>query len=97
MDRHPTAPPWPDQAACTGRLDLFYPPHGERPPARARRESRARRVCATCPVLDPCRAHARQHREHGLWGGETEDERTVAGYPPAAIPSPPVRRVRIAS
>lgn len=72
-------PTWTRAAACKGRLDLFYAPHGERPQARARREAEGRRVCAACPVLDPCRDHARTHLELGLWGGETEAERLTAG------------------
>jgi WhiB family redox-sensing transcriptional regulator len=84
-------PGWPDEAACRGHLDLFYAPHAERPQARTRREAAGRRVCAACPVREPCRSYARQHLEQGLWGGETEDERTAAGFPPAA-PAPPVRR-----
>jgi WhiB family redox-sensing transcriptional regulator len=89
---------WADQAACKGRLDLFYAPHAERPQARVRREAEGRRVCGTCPVRDSCRQHARSHLELGLWGGETEDERRAAGYPPTAAPTVPVRRPqRIAS
>ncbi len=83
---------WTGQAACTGRLDLFYAPHAERPPARLRREAEGRRVCATCPVRQPCREHARRHLELGLWGGETEEERSAAGFPPAASPTVTVRR-----
>ena len=86
------SPGWPEDAACKGRLDLFYAPHAERPQARARREAEGRRVCAACPVRDSCRAHARQHLEQGLWGGETEDERTAAGFAPIAVPAPPIRR-----
>ncbi|GAA1170690.1 hypothetical protein GCM10009584_09540 [Ornithinimicrobium humiphilum] len=33
-------------------------------------------VCATCPVLERCRAHALAAREpYGVWGGMTEEER----------------------
>ncbi len=87
---------WTDQAACRGRLDLFYAPHGERPPARLRREAEGRRVCATCPVSDPCREQARSHHELGLWAGETEEERTALGYPPRAAPTLTVRRPSVA-
>lgn len=68
---------WVSDAACKGRLDLFYAPHAERPSARARREAEGRRVCAACPVRRACRQQAREHLELGLWGGETEDERRV--------------------
>ncbi|MBK5289422.1 MAG: WhiB family transcriptional regulator [Acidimicrobiia bacterium] len=37
---------------------------------------RARRVCATCPVVDECLEYALAHRiEHGVWGGASERER----------------------
>lgn len=83
---------WADDAACKGRLDLFYAPHAERPAARARRESEGRRLCSACPVQGPCRADARSGRELGLWGGETEEERSEAGFPPTMAPRSVVRR-----
>lgn len=37
---------------------------------------RARRICATCPVIDTCLEYALEHRiEHGVWGGCSERER----------------------
>ena len=37
---------------------------------------RARRICATCPVADPCPEYALEHRiAHGVWGGCSERER----------------------
>lgn len=83
---------WIDAAACKGRLDLFYAPHAERPPSRARREAEGRQLCAVCPVRRPCQTYARDQRELGLWGGETEEERRAAGYPPTVAPTDPVRR-----
>lgn len=74
---------WAQQAACQGQTTLFFPPHAERPEARELREARARAVCLACPVLGQCRALARQRREYGFWGGETEGERAAAGYPVA--------------
>lgn len=36
----------------------------------------ARRICATCPVVEPCLEYALEHRiEHGVWGGCSERER----------------------
>ena len=35
-------------------------------------------------VKDTCREYARQHREYGLWGGESEEERHLAGFTLAA-------------
>jgi WhiB family redox-sensing transcriptional regulator len=73
---------WMLEGECRGRTELFFPPSAERPQSRARREAAAREVCATCPVVEECRAYARLHREHGFWGGETEEERMRAGFPP---------------
>ncbi len=37
---------------------------------------RARRVCATCPVVSECLEYALTYRiEHGVWGGASERER----------------------
>ncbi len=30
----------------------------------------------------PCRDYARRYRELGFWGGESEVERALAGFPP---------------
>ena len=35
-------------------------------------------VCAVCPVIEPCRDHARRFREAGIWGGENEAQRRAA-------------------
>lgn len=36
----------------------------------------ARRVCADCPVKEPCLEYALAHRiDHGVWGGCSERER----------------------
>ncbi len=64
---------------CRGRTDLFFPSYNERPSTRARREQRAKRLCDRCPVLDACRTFARAHGEYGVWGGETDEERVLAG------------------
>ena len=55
---------------------LFFHPEGERGPSRVAREEAAKQVCARCPVVDPCRAHALSAREpYGVWGGMSESER----------------------
>ena len=75
---------WHNSAACTGESGvLFYPPsRPERRAARLRRESRARGVCASCPVRDDCLQHAIDHGErYGIWGGLTDRERRVAAAP----------------
>jgi WhiB family transcriptional regulator, redox-sensing transcriptional regulator len=75
-------PDWFAEALCLGRFDWFFPSEREGSSSREYREHQARRLCARCPVLDECRAFAREHGEHGFWGGETEHERAAAGYPP---------------
>jgi WhiB family redox-sensing transcriptional regulator len=36
----------------------------------------ARRICATCPVQEPCLEYALVERiDHGVWGGASERER----------------------
>jgi WhiB family redox-sensing transcriptional regulator len=76
---------WSDEAACRGQPDLFFAPRAERPQARVRREARARRLCDACPVALACRTFARDHREYGFWGGESEEERHRAGF---TVPAP---------
>ena len=71
---------WTAEAECSGQTKLFFAPAGERPEARAVREAQARAVCRTCPVMTECRQWARQNREYGFWGGESEEERAAAGY-----------------
>lgn len=65
-------PEWFQQAACRGITAVMYVDRGN----RARR---AREVCAGCPVAEPCRAWAIEHREeNGVWGGTTPRERRQA-------------------
>jgi WhiB family redox-sensing transcriptional regulator len=71
---------WTADAACQGRTELFFAPAGERPEARVVREAKARAICMACEALSPCRDWARQHREYGFWGGESEEERAAAGF-----------------
>jgi WhiB family transcriptional regulator, redox-sensing transcriptional regulator len=70
---------WQEQAACRGRdLSLFFAPDSERPPARARREAEARKICARCPVRAECLSHALAVPEaYGVWGGMSEEERAA--------------------
>ena len=75
---------WVAQAACKGQTRLFFAPRAERPQARERREALARAVCDACPVQGPCRTAARTTHEYGFWGGESEEERHLAGYTLAA-------------
>ena len=71
---------WTGTAACRGQNDLFFAPAGERPETRNVREAKARAVCNACVVMQPCRQWARENREYGFWGGESEEERAAAGF-----------------
>jgi WhiB family redox-sensing transcriptional regulator len=83
---------WMAQADCRGRTNLFFGQAGERPERRIRREGSARAMCATCPVVEPCRERARAGRENGFWGGESEEERAAAGFPPRSVSRRSVQR-----
>lgn len=68
---------WQMRAACRD-LDsgLFFHPQNERGPAADARDRAAKDVCAGCPVLEQCRAHALEvHEPYGVWGGLTARER----------------------
>jgi len=78
--RRRTEDSWMQQGACRGLTHLFFPSTSERPQARERREAMAREVCQQCSVLATCRDFARDNHEYGFWGGESEDERHLAGY-----------------
>ena len=75
---------WKTNAACHGKTNLFFPPQAERPQARVRREARARQLCQECPAQIACRDSARRNHEYGFWGGESEEERHLAGFTVAA-------------
>jgi WhiB family transcriptional regulator, redox-sensing transcriptional regulator len=79
VDRAP-AFDWRSLAICHGHSGVFFAPAGERPEAREDREDRARVICHRCPVMMPCRTWAREQREYGFWGGESEEERAAAGF-----------------
>ena len=68
---------WQYQGACRDLpSEMFFHPDGERGPRRRNRENSAKAVCATCPVLLACRAHALAVQEpYGIWGGLSEDDR----------------------
>lgn len=63
---------WWDLAACAGyETDLFFPADHE--PSFV-----VRRMCARCPVREPCLQDALSmppYLDHGVYGGTTEKER----------------------
>jgi WhiB family transcriptional regulator, redox-sensing transcriptional regulator len=69
---------WQVKAACRGpQAAVFFPPsHFERKDEKREREERAKGICATCSVREPCLDYAVKIREpHGIWGGLNELER----------------------
>ncbi len=68
---------WQFEGACrTMPSEMFFHPDGERGPRRRNRENAAKAVCASCPVIQQCRAHALAVQEpYGIWGGLSEDDR----------------------
>lgn len=75
-------PAWHEAAMCKGKTEIFFAAPGERDGRRKRREALARAYCACCTVAEECREAGRMGREHGLWGGENDEERAAAGFGP---------------
>lgn len=69
---------WQDWAKCrdiSNADEIFFPKNnggrGERKDV-----SRAKKICATCPVRDYCLMYAIAHKiPYGVWGGRHEGER----------------------
>lgn len=61
---------WMPRGLCNDRPpSLFFPSDGVGVEV-------AKRICAECPVKEPCREYALFHRiDHGVWGGTSERER----------------------
>ena len=69
---------WQIRASCRGpQAAVFFPPASfERKEDKLAREARAKDICRTCPVKEPCLEYAVHIREpHGIWGGLSESER----------------------
>ena len=68
---------WQYQGSCRDTDSaVFFHPEGERGPSREARDRAAKSICASCPVLRQCAAHALAVREpYGVWGGLSEDDR----------------------
>lgn len=60
---------WRQRAICPGEdPDVFFPAHGD--PG-----TRARQVCARCPVRSDCLDDAIVNDEWGIWGGLDREQR----------------------
>ncbi len=61
--------PWAEAAACRGHGELFGS-------SWRHDQDAAVIICATCPVMAECAAHAKEHHEiYGVWGGRRPDQR----------------------
>lgn len=79
---------WMAQGNCANHPpSLFFPSDGVGVEV-------ARRICADCPVQEPCLEYALEHRiDHGVWGGCSERQRRrilKARRDDAAVPEVPV-------
>jgi WhiB family redox-sensing transcriptional regulator len=73
---------WQYQGSCRELpTEMFFHPDGERGPRRRNRENTAKAICASCPVIAACRAHALAVQEpYGIWGGLSEDDRLAISW-----------------
>ena len=79
MNMEPSGPPLHTEDAATAWMAdgncRLYPPAVFFPSDGVGVE-KARKICAGCPVADPCLEYALEHRiDHGVWGGCSERER----------------------
>jgi WhiB family redox-sensing transcriptional regulator len=62
--------PWMNDGSCRNHPpEVFFPSDGVG-------VTIAQRICATCPVRQPCLEYALENRiDHGVWGATSERER----------------------
>lgn len=69
---------WQLRGACAGDdVEMFFAPEGTRGVERALYEAIAKEVCTACPVRQTCLEEALAHGEYGVWGGTSEQERSL--------------------
>jgi WhiB family redox-sensing transcriptional regulator len=68
---------WQEEALCRGYDNIvFFGDEGESELEKQGREARAKAICKTCPVADPCLEFAMEtNQKYGIWGGLTAKER----------------------
>lgn len=71
---------WMADASCKNKTKLFFLNGDETAIEKRKLVYSAKAICRVCPVIDKCRDYARSNNELGIWGGETEEERFLAGY-----------------
>jgi hypothetical protein len=75
-------------AACAGAPEPLWDAqiYGESEQQQQARHTRAKAVCATCPMRDECLATALIRREEGVWGGRLMN--ATRNGPPSRNPQP---------
>ena len=70
---------WRQHAACRGMSpEVFHPSTAIRETTLQIRYDEAKRVCAVCPVVDPCLTEALVWTyKEGIWGSTTPAERAA--------------------
>jgi WhiB family redox-sensing transcriptional regulator len=68
---------WQEEALCRRYENIvFFGDDGESELEKQGREARAKSICKTCPVLEPCLEFAMEtNQKYGIWGGLTSKER----------------------
>ena len=68
------------RARCKDQpTEIFFAADNARGAKVRRNELRAKQLCQSCPILEPCRSYALNAREpYGVWGGLTPLERQYA-------------------
>lgn len=72
-------PGWHAWALCAGMsfAEFFGAASDERPTMKRSEVSRARSICAGCPVKRECLDWALEHEGFGVWGGTSGRQRTI--------------------
>lgn len=79
---------WQYDGACTDvSVEEFFLPENARGQLKVQRESKAKAICATCPVVQRCLQHALDAKEpYGIWGGTSPEERAAISAGRTAAP-----------
>jgi WhiB family redox-sensing transcriptional regulator len=66
---------WRAEAACQDTSPEIFYCIGNDPETHLE----AKTICSSCPVQEECLEYAfRTNQKHGVWGGQTEEERKVS-------------------
>ena len=71
---------WMADAVCYGHTAVFFAPPGRTPRGPRGARGQGSLDLPRLPGDATCRSWARENREYGFWGGESEEERAAAGF-----------------